>query len=172
MYVPSKSSGAEITQARETIQKQEKEFELERMIDRELLRFVMHYPYVDINVDETPWTLDVTDVDEESLPVLIVLFGGLNSDTQKRLLKRLNTENPLVRTFLELFTKKPKKTISEILMEHDLNWVVERPDLDKQFRFEKIVNADDLNAQTSSGTPNKKREKTISERLMELDLNW
>jgi hypothetical protein len=168
----TQSSNAEIALAREAREKQEKELELERSIDRELLRFVMHYPNVVINADETPWTIDVTDVDEESLPVLFVLFGDLHTDIQKRLLKRLNTENPLVQIFLEIFTNRPKKTISERLLELDLSWVVERPDLDTLLRISKTVFTDDSSIQISLETSNKKREKTISERLMEFHQNW
>lgn len=123
VLLPSELNSVELTRARETIKEQEKELERERMIDRELLRFIRDYPYVEINEEEVPWTIDITDVDTESLQTLILLYGYLDIDTQKHLLKRLKTEHPLVEYFLELFMVKPKKTIAQRIMEFDANKV-------------------------------------------------
>jgi hypothetical protein len=122
VYIPIESS-YELTHARETIEEQKKEFERERMIDRELLRLIQSYPYVEINEDEIPWTIEITDVDTESLPTLILLYDGLDLNIQKHLRKRLKTEHPIVEYYLKLFTKNPKKTIAERMLELDTNTV-------------------------------------------------
>jgi hypothetical protein len=121
VYIPSESNSYELTHARETIEKQEKELERERMIDRELLRFIRYYPYVEINEDEVPWTIEITDVDTESFQPLILLYDRLDINIQKHLRKRLKTEHPMVEYYLKLFTKKPKKTIAERMLELDTN---------------------------------------------------
>jgi len=123
VYLPSKSNSYELTRARETIEEQEKELGRERMIDRELLRFIRYYPYVEVNEDEVPWTIDITDVDTESLQTLILLYGYLDINTQKHLRKRLKTKHPLVEIYLKLFTKKPKKSIAQRILELDTNTV-------------------------------------------------
>ena len=123
VYMPSESNSYELTHARETIEKQEKELELERMIDRELLRFIKYYPDVEINENVVPWTIDVTDIDTESLQTLILLYDRLDIVTQKHLRKRVKTEHPMVDKFLKIFTKRPKKTISEKMLELNKNTV-------------------------------------------------
>jgi hypothetical protein len=138
VYIPSESNSYELNHARETIEKKEKELELERMIDRVLLSFIRSYPYVKINEDEVPWTINVTDIDLESLETLILLYGSLDIVTQKHLLKRVNSKHPMVDEFLEIFTKKPKKTKAERMLEVDTNTVsVFKSGLQKH-RFEPI----------------------------------
>jgi hypothetical protein len=138
VYIPSESNRIELNHARETIEKKEKELELERKIDKVLLSFIRYYPYVKKNEDEVPWTINVTDIDLESLETLILLYGSLDIVTQKHLRKRVNSKHPMVDEFLEIFTKKPKKTIAERMLELDTNTVsVFKNGLQKR-RFEPI----------------------------------
>jgi hypothetical protein len=139
VYIPSESNGYELTRARDIIEKKEKELELERRIDKVLLRFIRYFPNVEINEDEVPWTINITDVDFESLETLILLYGNLDTVTQKHLRKRVKTEHPMVDAFFEIFSKRPKKTKAERMLELNTNTVRSMFNSDLQERrFEPI----------------------------------
>ena len=169
-HVRSASSGAQMAQARETIEQQKKAFALERLINSELVKFVKYYPYVEINENELPWSIEITDIDEECLLVLITLFKTFNYDERKTLLKRVNTIHPVVQNFLEVLTRR-EKTISERLLELDFPSVYELFDINNQEGISKRPKASEPIDQHTSEKPNKKQGKSIAERMLELNLS-
>lgn len=162
------SSFAQMAQARETIEQQRKELALERLIDSELVKFVKYYPHVGIYENELPWSIVITDIDEECLPLLIALFETFNHDERRILLKRVNTIHPVVQKFLEALTIR-KKTISEILLELDFELVFERFDLGVQENISKRRKASEPTDEKTLEKTFNKKEKSIAERLLELD---
>ncbi len=83
--LPSASSGSELERAREMIEEKEKELARKRMIDKELLKIMKYYPYAEINEEEEPWTIEITDFDKECRLYLLFFYDKLSLDTQKRL---------------------------------------------------------------------------------------
>jgi hypothetical protein len=69
---------------------------------------------------------------------------------QKRLLKRLKTINPSLKALLETFTEKPKKTVSEIMLEIDPNWVLAKFNLESKAPTSERSTAHDNVALTST----------------------
>jgi hypothetical protein len=89
VYVPYESNNYELTRAHETIEEQKKELEHERIIDRELLRFIKYYPHIKINEDEAPWTRARTEH-----PVVEIYFELLTKKPKKTKAQRMLELDP------------------------------------------------------------------------------
>jgi len=112
------SNRIEISQLRDTIEKMESELAQERIIDRELLKFINHYPYVKINWNDEPWTIELTNIDVNCLLTFINLYSSLNRDVQNQLQKRMKTNNPLIKRLMAIYMSRPERSMTDILRQY------------------------------------------------------
>jgi len=109
------SNDIEISQLRDSIEKKENEWAQERMIDRELLKFIIYHPYVEINWNDEPWTIELTNIDVTCIGTFIILYSSLKNSTQKQLLKRMKTNHPLIKRLMTRYMSRPEKSMTDIL---------------------------------------------------------
>jgi len=120
-YTPSlrrDSNSIEISQLRDTIEKMESEWAQEKMIDRELLKFIIHYHYIKINWNDEPWTIELTNIDVNCLRTFVNLYRRLKNNTQKQLLKRVKTNNLLIKRLMAIYMSRPERSMTDILRQY------------------------------------------------------